>query len=165
MDMVRQRIDKLRKGELNRFDFALKGVHDFLQACYDNNIKLYLASGTDQDDVIEEAGAMGYEDLFEGRIYGAIGNAKKEAKRMVMDRIIRAIGADNSNQIAAIGDGPVEIREMRKRNGLALGIASDELRRFGLNLSKRSRLIRAGAHFIIADYSQADKLYSLLNIK
>ena len=54
---------------------------------------------------------------------------------------------------------------MRKRNGLAIGIASDEVRRFGLNPNKRSRLIRAGAHFIIADYSQGDKLYSLLDIK
>ena len=165
MAMVRQRIEKLKKGELDRFDFALKGVHDFLQTCYDRGIKLYLASGTDEADVIEEAGAMGYAELFEGRIYGALGDAKKEAKRMVMDRITGTIGAGNANQIAAIGDGPVEIREMRKRNGLAIGIASDEVRRFGLNPNKRSRLIRAGAHFIIADYSQGDKLYSLLDIK
>ena len=32
---------------------------------------------------------------------------------------------------AVFGDGPVEIQEDRKRGGLAVGVASDELRRFG----------------------------------
>jgi hypothetical protein len=48
----------------------------------------------------------------------------------------------------------VEIRETRKRGGFSIGVASDEVRRFGLNLTKRSRLIRAGASLIVPDYSQ-----------
>ena len=81
-----------------------------------------------------------------------------------MDRIIQDIGAQNSNKVMAIGDGPVEIREVRKRGGLAVGIASDEVRRFGLNQQKRTRLIRAGAHAVISDYSQLNILTEFLHI-
>ena len=47
----------------------------------------------------------------------------------------------------------MEIREVKKKGGLAVGVASDEVRRYGLNLSKRERLIRAGADIIIPDYT------------
>ena len=60
------------------------------------------------------------------------------------------------------GDGPVEIQETRKAGGIAVGVASDELRRFGLNPAKRSRLIQAGADLIVPDFSQADRLVQLL---
>ena len=38
--------------------------------------------------------------------------------------------------------------------GLAVGIAGDEVRRYGLDTEKRSRLIKAGADIIIPDFSQ-----------
>jgi rfaE bifunctional protein kinase chain/domain len=163
--LVNKRIAKFRRNELNVDDFIIKGSVEFLNLLHENNIKLYLASGTDQDDVIAEAEALGYADLFEGRIYGAVGDVTKEAKRIVIDRILNDIGPDNFNKIAAIGDGPVEIREIKKRNGLAIGIASDEIRRFGLNQAKRSRLIKSGADIVISDYSQLDQLCKLLNIR
>ena len=65
---------------------------------------------------------------------------------------------------ATFGDGPVEIRETRKRGGLTVGIASSEERRYGLNANKRARLIRAGADMIVPDYSQMDALLHWLGI-
>ena len=127
-------------------------------------VKLYLASGTDEQDVIAEAQALGYAGLFEGRIYGAVGDVTVEAKRMVLDRILQDIGGANATQVVALGDGPVEIRETRKRGGLTVGIASDELRRYGLNPSKRSRLIRAGADIIVPDFSQLEALCNRLGV-
>ena len=88
----------------------------------------------------------------------------KEAKKIVMDRILNDVGAANVKRMAAFGDGPVEIREINKRGGLAVGIASDEVRRFGLNTTKRSRLIRAGADLVIPDFSQRTTLYTILGI-
>lgn len=164
LDLVRKRIEKLRRGELSIDDFAIKGVVPFLNRLHESGIKLYMASGSDENDVIEEAKALGYAKLFENRIYGAVGDVTKEAKKIVMDRIVRDIGPGNAKQIMAIGDGPVEIREINKRGGLAVGIASDEVRRFGLNQQKRSRLIRAGADIIIPDYSQAGILCEILKI-
>ncbi len=78
--------------------------------------------------------------------------------------IIKDVGTTQVKRIAAFGDGPVEIREMKKRGGLAIGIASDEVRRFDLNQAKRRRLIRAGADFIIPDFSQGQPLLELMGL-
>jgi hypothetical protein len=68
----------------------------------------------------------------------------------------------NGPELAVFGDGPVEIRESRKREGVAVGVASDEVRRHGLNKEKRARLVKAGAHIIIPDFSQRENLLRLL---
>ena len=164
LKVVKNRVKKFNAGELNLEDFAIKGAVDFLRHLAGKSIKLYLASGTDEQDVIEEAKALGYADLFEGRIFGAVGDVTKEAKKIVMSRILEKIGKENGKNVIAIGDGPVEIREIKKCGGIGIGIASDEIRRFGLNISKRSRLIKAGADIVISDYSQKEKLYKLLNL-
>jgi len=104
---------------------------------------------------------MGYAHLFNGGIYGAIGDISKFSKKMVMEKIIK----DNNlrgAELITFGDGPVEMRECRKVGGVAIGIASDEIRRHGLNTEKRTRLIKAGAHIIIPDFSQRKYLYELL---
>ena len=121
-----------------------------------------LASGTDQDDVVAEASAMGYAELFTGGIYGSIGDVHHDAKRVVLDRILRDLGPDGMAGLVTFGDGPVEMRESRKRGGYAVGVASDEIRRFGMNPAKRSRLIRAGADLVIPDFSQLDPLLQML---
>lgn len=160
--LVRKRIAKFQRGELDVGDYTLKNAVKLLDALHRSGAKLYLASGTDEQDVIDEAAALGYADLFEGRIYGAVGDVTKEAKRMVLDRILGEIG--HAKGLVTFGDGPVEIRETHKRDGFTVGLASDELRRFGLNEAKRSRLIRAGADMVIPDFTQLDSLLGLLNI-
>jgi phosphoglycolate phosphatase-like HAD superfamily hydrolase len=107
---------------------------------------------------------MGYARLFEGRIFGAVGDVKVEAKKLVVERIIREHNLSGP-QFAVLGDGPVEIRETRKRGGISIGVASDELRRFGLNAAKRTRLIWAGADVVIPDFSQMDRLLRLLQFE
>jgi sugar/nucleoside kinase (ribokinase family)/phosphoglycolate phosphatase-like HAD superfamily hydrolase len=164
MEGVRARLCKLRRGELSVADLTVKNAPEFLQRLHAAGVRLYLASGTDEAHVVSEADALGYAPLFEGRIYGAVGDVKVEAKRMVLDRILNEIGAAGGGRVVAFGDGPVEIRETRKRGGLTVGIASDEVRRYGLNPAKRSRLIRAGAHMIIPDFSQLDAVQRLLGV-
>jgi hypothetical protein len=44
-------------------------------------------------------------------------------------------------------------------------VASDEVRRFGLDAGKRSRLIQAGADLIIPDFSQGRRLLGLLGFE
>lgn len=165
LQMVSIREDKYWKGELSLEDFTIKNAVPFLQALYRAGVKLYLASGTDEEDVKKEAEALGYAHLFEGRIYGAVGDVNKEAKKIVLDRILSAIGESSFGKLVTFGDGPVEIRETRKRGGLSIGIASNEVKRFSLNENKRTRLIKAGADVIIPDFSQMEQLLSLLNIK
>jgi bifunctional ADP-heptose synthase (sugar kinase/adenylyltransferase)/phosphoglycolate phosphatase-like HAD superfamily hydrolase len=153
MDVVNRRVAKFQRGELNLDDFTVKGAVGFLKALRAKGICLYLASGTDNDDVRNEARILGYADLFDGGIYGALGDSNKYSKKMVIHRIINENKLDGS-QLAVFGDGPVELRESRKRDGFAIGIASDEVQRYGLNPEKRTRLIKAGAHIIMPDFSQ-----------
>ena len=162
MDLVRGRLRKLQRGELDVGDFTVKNAPRLLERLHGAGVALYLASGTDQADVVAEAEALGYARLFEGRIYGAVGDVAQEAKRIVLDRILSGIGAGQMGRVVAFGDGPVEIRETRKRGGLTVGIASDEVRRYGINLAKRGRLVRAGAHLVVADFSQVEPLLGLL---
>jgi rfaE bifunctional protein kinase chain/domain len=163
LEVVRKRITKLKAGELDASDFQIKNSVALLQKLHSHGVKLYLASGTDEADVRAEASALGYAHLFEGRMFGAVGNIKVEAKRVVLEKIISEFKL-SGHQFATFGDGPVELRETRKRGGLCVGVASDELRRHGWNYSKRTRLVRAGATLIVPDFSQLTTLLNILQI-
>lgn len=164
MKMVRQREMKLNNRELSVNDLTIKGSVEFLKLLYDKGIKLYLTSGTDEADVKHEAAILGYDHFFEGRIFGATGDIRKEAKKDVLDRLLNRMSDSEAASIVTFGDGPVEIRETHKHGGITVGVATNELRRFGLNESKRSRLIKAGAGFIIPDFSSPSGLLELLKI-
>jgi phosphoglycolate phosphatase-like HAD superfamily hydrolase len=160
-ELVNKRIDKLKRGELDIHDYTIKGALEFLKVLRQKGVKLYLASGTDHEDVVAECEALGYAKLFEGGIYGSVGDVAKYSKKIVIEKIM----SENNLQgpeLAVFGDGPVEIRECRKREGLAVGIASDEIRRHGLSMEKRTRLVKAGAHIIVPDFSQRARLVDLL---
>ncbi len=161
MKVVDERLEKLKTGQLTIDDFTVKGSINFIHALKNKGIKLYLASGTDKQDVMNEAKMMGYADLFDGGIHGSENDIKKYSKRMVIDKIIN----DNNlkgNELIVFGDGPVEIKECVRFDGISVGLASDEVRRYGLNEEKRTRLIKSGAHIIIPDFSQLDKLTKLM---
>jgi phosphoglycolate phosphatase-like HAD superfamily hydrolase len=164
MRRVGERLERLRAGELGIEDFTLKGAVRFVERLTRLGIVCFLASGTDQEDVRSEARALGYAELFAGGIYGAVGDVTRDAKREVLARIMADIG-DSRGRLATFGDGPVEMRETRRQGGVAVGVASDEVRRFGLNPAKRARLIRAGAILVIPDFSQAEALLRVLGIR
>ncbi len=163
LEMVDKRVEKLKRGELASEDFQVKNARPLLEKLHAQGVTLYLASGTDEEDVIAEAEALGYAHLFKGGIFGATGDIKVEAKRVVLERIIRENQLSGS-EFATFGDGPVEMRECRKRGGVAVGIASDEVQRFGLNLAKRTRLICSGADLMVPDFSQLDRLLKTLHL-
>jgi rfaE bifunctional protein kinase chain/domain len=161
MEMVRRRVARFERDELDISDFTIKGAISFLKELRSRGIKLYLASGTDHEDVVAEATALGYAGLFDGGIYGALREMPNYSKKMVIDRIMQENRLEGP-ELAVFGDGPVELRESRKRAGLAIGIASNEIRRHELNPEKRTRLIKAGAHLVIPDFSQGSRLLAFL---
>lgn len=161
--MIETRMAKLESGELSPADFQIKDAMTVLQELHRRGIKLYLASGTDQADVVAEAQAMGYAALFEGRIFGAVGDITIEAKKLVVDRIIGENDL-SARQFATFGDGPVEMRETRKNGGLPIGVASDEVHRSGWNMMKRSRLIKAGATLLVPDFAQLPALLKAMQL-
>lgn len=162
--LVARRLVKLDRGELSVDDFRVSGAEPFLRALQRAGVKLYLASGTDQLDVQQEAARLGYGEVFDGGIYGYAGQPTEEAKKVVLKRILAQIGGA-AERIITFGDGPVEIRETIRRGAYAVGVASDERRRFGLNVEKRERLIRAGAGAVVPDFSQWPVLGTFLRLQ
>ena len=160
---IHGRVARLASGELIPADFIIRGAVELLTHLRQRGVHLHLASGTDRADVIAEATALGYADLFDGGIHGAVGSLAVEAKREVMDRIMREHGIAG-HALLVVGDGPVEIREGRRRGALCLAIASDEPRRYGLDPAKRARLIRAGADLLVGDFTQLNRLLPALGL-
>ena len=161
MVSVDDRMQRLQRGERSQSDFTLLGAPELLNALVEKNVTLHMASGTDEKDVQIEAKALGYANQFDGGIHGSKGNEIGDAKKIVISRIVQQDGCQGGN-LVVIGDGPVELLEGRRVGALCIGIASDEVRRHGMDFSKRTRLIKAGAHIIVADFSQLDQLMQLI---
>lgn len=162
--VVRIRLAQLASGELGPENFEIKGARGLLERLNNAGVMLHLASGTDQADVASEARALGYAQLFTGGIFGAVGDLRIEAKRVVLERILGNDGLAGDS-LVVFGDGPVEIREGRRRGAFTVGVACDEVRRQGLDLRKRTRLIRAGADIIVPDFAQLDALFACLGLQ
>jgi phosphoglycolate phosphatase-like HAD superfamily hydrolase len=163
LKIVSARMEQLRSRQLGPEHFQIGNAMQFLRELHQRGITLYLASGTDQGDVIKEAQALGYAGFFDGRIFGAINDPRVDAKMTVLERMLSEHGL-SGHQFAMFGDGPMEIRETRKRGGVAVGIASDEARLAGVNPAKRKRLVRAGADLIIPDFGSWQDLLRILRL-
>lgn len=156
---IAERRDALAQGKRSPERFSIAGSIPFLQKLSAHGVTLYLASGTDEADVRQEAELMGYASLFNGGIFGAVGDVAKYSKKMVLQRILSENHLSGP-ELICFGDGPVEIRETRAHGGIAVGVASNEKTGKGLNPEKHARLMRAGAHFIIPDFSDLDQLFA-----
>lgn len=147
-------------------DVTIKGSVQLLSYLREIGATLYLASGTDIEDVEEEAKLLGYDTLFNGGIFGSVGDRLNDPKRVAMQSIINKITNSSQNielkDCFVFGDGAVEIREGKKHNFFTIGLASDEKQRFGLDIHKRRRLVLAGADMIIPDFSRLDYLKQIL---
>jgi phosphoglycolate phosphatase-like HAD superfamily hydrolase len=158
---VRRRLGQLSQGECTRDEYMVAGVRQFVEGLHTRGVELYLTSGTDEVYVLQEAAALGVDEFFEGRIFGA----RDDTEFYTKERIIQRILGENDlqgRQLLVVGDGPVEIRNAVAREALALGVASDEVRRCGWSLRKRRRLINAGADLLIADFRQHAHLLRFL---
>jgi rfaE bifunctional protein kinase chain/domain len=164
MVSVEERMTQVRSGERSAEDFIIPGALDFLGCLRQQGIKLFLASGTDREDVMREADYLGYGSLFDGGIYGAVGDISKYSKKKLLREVIEKNGLGRG-ELLVVGDGPVEIQECRRQNGTAIGVASEEATGVGLDFHKRSRLIRAGAHVVIPDLTWGDRVLEYLHVK
>ena len=158
---IHERLARLERGEVPREEMMLAGAEAFLQAIAQRGLTLYVASGTDVEDVRHEAAALGVARYFQGGIHGAVGASRACSKAAVIRDILDAHGLEGP-ELLVVGDGPVEIREGKARGAVTLGVASDEVRRRGLNPRKRERLIKAGADLLVGDFVGVDALLAVL---
>jgi phosphoglycolate phosphatase-like HAD superfamily hydrolase len=160
---VGERVAAVRSDQLSEEEMTVPGSRQLLQTLTARGLILYLASGTDLKYVRDELQVLGLESSFGPRVYGALDDYRRFSKAMIIDQIIRDTGVAG-RQIVAFGDGFVEIEEVKRVGGLAVGVASDEVQRRGINQWKRNRLISAGADLIIGDYREHDRLLQLIGI-
>jgi phosphoglycolate phosphatase len=162
MERITHRIEKLKNGEITPGDLAVPGSLDCLREITQRGVKCFLASGTDEVFVLEEAELLGVTGFFEG-IYGALDNYQKFSKKMVIERILRE-NKLKGRELIAFGDGYVEIKNTKQAGGLAVGVATNEAERTGMDEWKRERLIESGADVIIPDFMEHEIFMGFLEI-
>lgn len=135
--------------------FLVTGALKFMAGLHALGVACYIASGTDETAVREEVALLGLAPLI-ADLRGAREDGS-DAKRVVIDHL-----TDNhrlsTGELAVIGDGPAEMEFARAAGGLAIGVASTEDGRVGIDIRKRSLLIAAGADVIIPDFGQPAEL-------
>jgi phosphoglycolate phosphatase-like HAD superfamily hydrolase len=152
MERIAGRREALRSGRIARDEMLVPHSIDLLEALADLGVELYVASGTDERYVLEEARLLGLDAYFGPRIYGAQDDYKSFSKAMVIGRILRENRVEGSS-LVGFGDGYVEIQNVKSVGGIAVGVASDEAGRSGKpDAWKRDRLIGVGADLIVPDY-------------
>ena len=163
-DHIHKRHEDLREGKAKPKDYLVPGCVEFFELLRSKNIKLYLASGTDETDVIAEAELLGVAKYFDGGIYGAFDEQKKCTKEVVVEKILKE-NKIHGSELVSFGDGFVEIELTKKTGGYAVAVASDETRRKGVNEWKRKRLLSAGADAVAPDFADFAGLYKFLTGK
>jgi phosphoglycolate phosphatase len=156
---IRSRAEGIRSGALRPDDFLVHGARVLLEALQCRGLKLYLASGTDEAFVKNEAELLDVSRYFGPHIYGALDDYRNFSKKMVIDRLLRENGI-SGGQLLAFGDGYVEIQNTKEVGGLAVAVASDEANNGSGRIDqwKRDRLLSVGADIVIPDYRDAGLL-------
>ncbi|MDE2832478.1 MAG: HAD family hydrolase, partial [Gemmatimonadota bacterium] len=83
------------------------------------------------------------------------------SKAMVIQNMLKTHAIDGP-ELLGFGDGYVEIENVKDVGGTAIGVASDEVKREGINTWKRNRLIEVGADIIIPEYRDQETLIAYL---
>ncbi len=156
---VKGRLARLSSGEKTPADFMVKGAPSFCPKLRQRGVVMHLASGTDSDDVFEEADALQLSGLFGGNIHGAT-PSMDETKGNIIKRLVRS--QNSGSELVVFGDGPVEIADTKRNGAIAVGVASDETTGSGYNLEKIRRLTKAGCDILIPDFSCGEELIEYL---
>lgn len=162
MDRIGDRREALRCGRAKPEDMLVPNSLELLKGLLDRGMNIYLASGTDERYVLEEAEMLGLRPYFGKHIYGAQDDYKTFSKAMVIERILRENRVEG-RYLLGFGDAYVEIGNVKSAGGDAVGVASDEAQRSGKpDPCKRQRLIGVGADVIVPDYRECGMLLDYL---
>ena len=162
MERIGSRREGLRSGQLAPVDAVVPGSFELLETLRAMDVHLYLASGTDEVYVREEAELLGLDAYFGPRIYGAVDDFRTFSKAQVIERIL-GNGSIVAEKLVGFGDGYVEIQNVKQAGGTAVGVASDESGRGRVpDAWKRQRLIDVGADLIVPDFRDHQKLVECL---
>jgi len=158
---IQYRLEELRSGAVSPDKYLVPGTRAWIEALRDRGLQLYLASGTDQPYMREEADLLDVARYFDGRVYGALDDYKAFSKKILIERLIAASEFQGS-EFLGFGDGYVEIENIKDVGGVAVGVATAEPDCLTIDDWKRQRLAGVGADFIIPNFLCRDELLAAL---
>jgi phosphoglycolate phosphatase-like HAD superfamily hydrolase len=160
MEKIKDRREGLQAGRIAPDELIVPGGRRLVEALKERGLTLYLASGTDQQFMREEAALLGVDKYFDG-VYGALDDYKSFSKKILIEKLIRE-SEFAGEEFLGFGDGFVEIQNVKEVGGVAVGIASDEPDCVHVDPVKRKRLIDVGADWIVPNFNAHDELLSVL---
>lgn len=162
-------LDKLVESKLDGLgvsktaeDVVVPGVIRFLKILKANGVSLCLASGTDETRLNSECERLGLTEFFDQGIFGAREDGVAREKSDVIENLLGRNGWTGQD-LVGFGDGGFDMKAIKAAGGYAVGLATNEAERFGVNERKRSFLLEAGADAIIPDFSDPEKLARFLS--
>ncbi|NOU96095.1 HAD hydrolase-like protein [Paenibacillus sp. LMG 31456] len=159
---VEERVRGLRDGLYDPTDFLIKGSESLLEELHKEGIPMYIASGTDHPDVVNEAEVLGVKSYFKEIAGAPVGRADCSKEKVIQELLSQQ--DFRKEGLAVIGDGKVEIRLAKENGAAAFGLASDEIEREGINPIKQQRLEAAGADRIAGDFTDIAQWLEWLGI-
>ena len=141
--------------------YLVPGTRALIESLKERGLKLYLASGTDQEYMRYEARLLDVDRYFDGGVYGALDDYKSFSKKILIQRLI-ASSEYRGDEFLCFGDGYVEIENVKEVGGVAVGVASDEPACEVVDQWKRTRLAGVGADFIVPNFLCREQLLASL---
>lgn len=155
------RIVDLRNQKVAPERYMVPGARQLIEVLRERGLKMYLASGTDEIYMREEARLLGVAELFDGGVYGALEDYQSFSKKILIQRILS--GTDvRGEEIVCFGDGYVEIEETKLAGGVTVGVATKEPECVEIDDWKRQRLIGVGADFVVPNFLAHGDLIDIL---
>jgi phosphoglycolate phosphatase-like HAD superfamily hydrolase len=158
---IEGRVEDLKRGRIDRESLLVPGSLELLDRLKARGLKIFLASGTDEKFAAAEAELLGITAYLEGKVYGAVDDYRSFSKRMIIQRIVAENRLQDA-QLLGFGDGYVEIEDVKRAQGVAVGVATDEPECRQIDPWKRKRLILAGADVMVPNYLEQEKLLAYL---
>jgi phosphoglycolate phosphatase len=158
---IRGRIEDLQSGRAEPEQYLVPGARALLESLAARGLKMFLASGTDEIYMKEEARLLDVARYFDGGVYGAQDDYKSFSKKILIQRIISNTDV-RGHEILCFGDGYVEIEEVKLVGGVTVGVATTEPECRVVDDWKRQRLIGVGADYIVPNYLCHDELLATL---
>jgi len=158
---IRYRLEELRRREVPPEKYLVPGARALVEALRERGLRLYLASGTDQQYMREEAELLDMARYFDGRVYGALDDFRSFSKKILIQRLI-AGSEFRGTEFLGFGDGYVEIENVKEVGGVAVGVATAEPECLSVDEWKRGRLAGVGADFIVPNFLERDELLHAL---
>ena len=148
---IESRVEELRNGHVSPEKYLVPGSRALLEGLRERGLRMYLASGTDEFYMKEEARLLDIARYFDGGVYGALDDYKSFSKAILIQRILSS-AEFQGNEFLGFGDGYVEIENVKQVGGVTVGVASTEPECRTVDQWKRKRLIGVGADYIVPNF-------------